>query len=116
MAKAYESSWATFTLYQRMNHLARDPRIQEKLKTATNSYLVLDIRRHSLLSDALDQLWWRQKRELMRPLKVRMGMDEGEEGVDHGGVQQEFFRIALGQALDPDYGMYSEFRVSGLLV
>ena len=41
----------------------------------------------------------------MRPLKVRMGMDEGEEGVDHGGVQQEFFRIAFGQALNPDYGL-----------
>ncbi|MCJ1402357.1 hypothetical protein MMC11_005577 [Xylographa trunciseda] len=107
MAKAYESSWATFNLYQRMSHIARDERIQARLRAATNSYLVLDIRRHSLLSDALNQLWRRQKRELMRPLKVRMGMDEGEEGVDHGGVQQEFFRIALGQALNPDYGLFT---------
>ncbi|MCJ1395157.1 hypothetical protein MMC18_008038 [Xylographa bjoerkii] len=107
MAKAYESSWATFNLYQRMNSIARDERIQGRLKAATNSYLVLDIRRHSLLSDALNQLWRRQKRELMRPLKVRMGMDEGEEGIDHGGVQQEFFRIALSQALNPDYAVYN---------
>ncbi|MCJ1281848.1 hypothetical protein MMC26_001171 [Xylographa opegraphella] len=107
MAKAYESTWATFNLYQRLSHFTRDVRVQGRLKAATNSYLVLDIRRHSLLSDALDQLWRRQKRELMRPLKVRMGMDEGEEGVDHGGVQQEFFRIALGQALNPDYGLFT---------
>ncbi|MCJ1418602.1 hypothetical protein MMC32_004950 [Xylographa parallela] len=107
MARAYENSWATFNLYQRLSHITRDVRVQGRLKAATNSYLVLDIRRHSLLSDALNQLWRRQKRELMRPLKVRMGMDEGEEGVDHGGVQQEFFRIAFGQALNPDYGMFT---------
>ncbi|MCJ1381602.1 hypothetical protein MMC17_004713 [Xylographa soralifera] len=107
MAKAYENSWATFNLYQRLSHITRDVRVQGRLKAATNSYLVLDIRRHSLLSDALNQLWRRQRRELMRPLKVRMGMDEGEEGVDHGGVQQEFFRIALGQALNPDYGLFT---------
>ena len=66
--------------------------------------LVLEIRRDNILTDALNQLWRREKRELLRPLKVRMGMDEGEEGVDLGGVQQEFFRIAIGEALNPDYG------------
>ncbi|KAL8940571.1 MAG: hypothetical protein Q9211_002219 [Gyalolechia sp. 1 TL-2023] len=35
-----------------------------------------------------------------------MGMDEGEEGVDHGGVQQEFFRIAISEVMNPDYGMF----------
>lgn len=105
MAKAFEVAWATFNLYQRMQHIARDERIQHRLKAATNSYFVLEIRRDNILPDALDQLWRRQRRELVRPLKVRMGMDEGEEGVDHGGVQQEFFRVALGEALNPDYGM-----------
>ena len=66
--------------------------------------LVLEIRRDNILTDALNQLWRREKRELLRPLKIRMGMDEGEEGVDLGGVQQEFFRIAIGEALNPDYG------------
>ncbi|KAL8940764.1 MAG: hypothetical protein Q9216_002644 [Gyalolechia sp. 2 TL-2023] len=36
-----------------------------------------------------------------------MGMDEGEEGVDHGGVQQEFFRIAISKVMNPDYGMFT---------
>ena len=70
-------------------------------------YFVLTVRRDNVLTDAIDQVWRRQKRELMRPLKVRMGMDEGEEGVDAGGVQQEFFRVAFGQAMDPALGMFS---------
>ena len=69
-----------------------------------NNYLVLEIRRDKVLTDAMNQLWRRERRELLRPLKVRMGMEEGEEGVDHGGVQQEFFRVAIGEALNPDYG------------
>ncbi|KAK2734057.1 hypothetical protein FQN55_002925 [Onygenales sp. PD_40] len=81
--------------------------LQMRLKTSTSIYLVLVVRRNNVLTDALDQLWRREKRELMRPLKVQMGMDEGEEGIDHGGVQQEFFRVAIGEALDPSYGMFT---------
>ncbi|KAI9676747.1 MAG: hypothetical protein M1829_002842 [Trizodia sp. TS-e1964] len=87
---------------------SRQGHIQARLKIAISLYLVLEVRRDNVLEDALDQLWRREKRELMRPLKVRMGMDEGEEGVDHGGVQQEFFRMALGQALGPEYGMFTK--------
>jgi hypothetical protein len=36
-----------------------------------------------------------------------MGIDEGEEGVDSGGVQQEMFRVLFGEALDPSYGMFT---------
>jgi hypothetical protein len=75
-----------------------------RLQKALSHYLVLEVRRDNLLVDALNQLWRRERRELMRPLKVRMGMDEGEEGVDHGGVQQEFFRMAMGEAFSPEYG------------
>lgn len=78
-----------------------------RMRTSMSTYLVLVIRRDSVLTDALNQLWRREKRELLRPLKVRMGMDEGEEGVDHGGVQQEFFRVLMGEALDPEYGMFT---------
>ena len=106
MVKRFEDSLATVQLVGRMAQLAGDSQLQlhNKLKIATSNYLVLEIRRDSILKDAMDQLWRRQKRELLRPLKVRMGMDEGEEGVDHGGVQQEFFRLAFGEALNPDYG------------
>ncbi|KAF5858734.1 hypothetical protein ETB97_003843 [Aspergillus alliaceus] len=78
-----------------------------RLKTSMTTYLVLVVRRDNILTDALNQLWRRERRELMRPLKVQMGMDEGEEGLDHGGVQQEFFRVLMAEALDQSYGMFT---------
>lgn len=78
-----------------------------RMRTSMTTYLVLVIRRDNILTDALNQLWRRERRELMRPLKVQMGMDEGEEGLDHGGVQQEFFRLLMAEALDPSYGMFT---------
>ena len=116
MVKAFESSMMTTRMMIQMSNVSpsRDGRLFSKLKTAMAHYFVLDIRRDNILTDALNQLWRREKRELMKPLKVRMGMDEGEEGVDHGGVQQEFFRIAISQALNPDYSMY-HYQTSALL-
>ncbi|KAL2818470.1 hypothetical protein BDW59DRAFT_151945 [Aspergillus cavernicola] len=78
-----------------------------RMKTSMTTYLVLVIRRDNILTDALNQLWRRERRELMRPLKIQMGMDEGEEGLDHGGVQQEFFRLLMGEALESSYGMFT---------
>ncbi|EXJ95364.1 hypothetical protein A1O1_00485 [Capronia coronata CBS 617.96] len=70
-------------------------------------YFVLTIRRDDVLNDAINQIWRRQRRELMRPLRVRLGKDEGEDGLDHGGVQQEFFRVVFAEAFRPDYGMFT---------
>ncbi|KAK5996599.1 Ubiquitin-protein ligase E3A [Cladobotryum mycophilum] len=80
--------------------------LQDMLKTASSKYLVLDIGRDNVLRDAFDQLWRRQQRELLRPLKVHLGEDRGEEGFDSGGVQQEFFRMAVAECLDPKYGAF----------
>jgi hypothetical protein len=66
---------------------------------------MLDIRRTHVLQDTFNSIWRREERELMRPLKVRLGEDDGEQGMDIGGVQQEFFRLAIAEALDPAYGM-----------
>ena len=65
---------------------------------------VMNIRRESALEDALDKIWRTRKEELRRPLKIRLGAEQGEEGDDLGGVQQEFFALAFEKALDPDYG------------
>ncbi|KAI1649369.1 uncharacterized protein F4817DRAFT_34691 [Daldinia loculata] len=80
--------------------------LQDLLKIPSSKYLILDISRKNVLRDAFDQLWRRQERELMRPLKVHLGEDSGEEGFDSGGVQQEFFRLAIAEALDPTYGAF----------
>lgn len=111
MSKSYETA---VTASQHVNKMAFsntiplfEADILPRLTTSTKTHLVLVVRRDNILTDALNQLWRREKRELLRPLKVQMGMNEGEEGVDHGGVQQEFFRVVFGQALSPEYGMFT---------
>ena len=79
----------------------------ERLGPAGSKYLILDIKRGAVLKDALDQLWRREERELLKPLKVHLGESTGEEGFDSGGVQQEFFRLAIGEALNPDHGAFT---------
>ncbi|KAL1871611.1 hypothetical protein VTK73DRAFT_1960 [Phialemonium thermophilum] len=81
--------------------------LQDMLSTASSKYLILDIDREHVLKNALDQLWRREERELLRPLKVHLGEEGGEEGFDSGGVQQEFFRLAIAEALNPDYGAFT---------
>ena len=110
MRKAFEASLAAERLACKM--IFTDPRnnrgavriSDQPFRRAQTSRLVLEIRREHVLTDAMDQLWRRQHRELKRPLKVRLGEEKGEEGVDLGGVQQEFFRIAIVEAFDPKYG------------
>jgi hypothetical protein len=111
MSKYYE---AAMTISRHVNQTAFGPipiqddvMLLSQMKTSMSTYLVLMVRRDNVLTDALNQLWRRERRELMRPLKVQMGMDEGEEGLDHGGVQQEFFRVLMAEALDPSYGMFT---------
>ncbi|KAK2592014.1 hypothetical protein QQS21_010285 [Conoideocrella luteorostrata] len=82
--------------------------LQDLLKTASSRFLVLAINRKHVLRDAFDQLWRRQERELLRPFKVHLGEGSGgEEGFDSGGVQQEFFRLAIAECLDPTYGAFT---------
>lgn len=82
--------------------------LQRRLKTASTRYLSLDLRRDNMLEDAFNQLRGREKRELERPLKIRLGEAEGMEiGVDQGGVAQEFFRLVFQKAFDDDYGKSS---------
>jgi len=81
--------------------------LAERLRPAGSKYLILDIRRGTVLEDAFDQLWRREERELLRPLKVHLGESTGEEGFDSGGVQQEFFRLAIAEALNPDHGAFT---------
>ncbi|KAG9836409.1 hypothetical protein KCU77_g11590, partial [Aureobasidium melanogenum] len=81
--------------------------LDRRLRAAQDHYIVLKINRQSVLSDAFDQLWHRERRELLRPLRVRMGIDEGEIGHDLGGVQIEFFKLACQEAFNPAYSLFS---------
>lgn len=94
--------WATLPI---PIHGAKE--VLSHLRPHMAKYFVLTIRRGDILNDAIDQIWRRQRREIMRPLRVRIGKDEGEDGLDHGGVQQEFFRLVFAEAFRPDYGMFT---------
>lgn len=109
MSKAYQSSLAASKLENIMTFTDTITgrgaiRLHKRFREPTNKFLVLEVRRESILRDTLNQLWRRGKRELMKPLKVHIGGQEGEEGIDHGGVQQEFMRIAICEFLMEDYG------------
>ena len=109
MRRTNEQSKATLRLMATMASSFHRPghRVLERMKPITRTFLVLDIRRDSILTDALNQLWRRDSRELRRPLRVQLGMEEGEQGVDAGGIQQEFFRLAMAEAFDPSYGLFT---------
>lgn len=111
MTKAYEQSVTMQRLASRvsMNTAFMNPhdeRLDQRLRIPLSSYLLVEIRRETVLHDALNQVFEREIRELKRPLKVRFA-NEGEEGVDHGGVQQDFFIVVFREALRPDYGLFT---------
>jgi len=85
------------------NYLERD--LYKRLKVSMTMYFLIEVHRPTILQDALNQIFGREPRECTRPLKVRF-LDVGEEGVDHGGVQQEFFAVLWSEALRPEYGMF----------
>lgn len=98
MLESTENALATDLLITRLrfgHNNATRIYLSDRLAPATASHLVLNVSRDDVLTDGLNQVWRREKRELMRPLRVRMGMDEGEEGVDLGGVSQEFLDSLL---------------------
>ncbi|KAF2670451.1 hypothetical protein BT63DRAFT_238894 [Microthyrium microscopicum] len=78
--------------------------LQDRMEKAASKYLLLNVRRDYLIEDTFDQLWGREPRELLRPLKVRLGQDSGEAGVDQGGVSQEYFLLVFEKVFNPDSG------------
>lgn len=118
MSDAYEGSLLSSRLLVQMTWTHQDTglgsiRHHRRLSEELSPFFVLEVSRDNALADALNQLWGRHKRQILKPLKVRIGAQEGEEGVDHGGVQQEFFRLAIGEAFKPEYGKPSKSFQAG---
>jgi len=111
MNRAYETAkangglmYSTIAENSLMTDKYRRERLYNRLEIATTRFNVLEIGRNDVLKDTFNAIWRRQERELLRPLKVRLGQDDCDEGMDSGGVQQEFFRLAIAEAVNPDYG------------
>jgi ubiquitin-protein ligase E3 A len=66
-------------------------------------FLVLKIRRENIVEDTMTQIARIPPEEFKKPLKVQF---VGEEGVDEGGVQKEFFLVMIRKLLDPQYAMF----------
>ncbi|KAI9990062.1 hypothetical protein PInf_020368 [Phytophthora infestans] len=76
------------------------------MESSASPYLLLKVRREHIVEDAMQQLVHlsASAETLKKPLKVKF---VGEEGIDEGGVQKEFFQILIRQLLDPAYGMFT---------
>ncbi|KAL5600932.1 hypothetical protein BROUX41_005766 [Berkeleyomyces rouxiae] len=113
MSRGYEDStsvWETIRTPINSTPMENDRLssfLHDRMKIHTSKYLILHVSRHNIVQDTFDQLWKRQEHELLRPLKVHLGEDDGEEGFDSGGVQQEFFRNVISKCLDPEYGAFT---------
>ncbi|KAJ1983490.1 hypothetical protein H4R34_001251 [Dimargaris verticillata] len=66
-------------------------------------YLVLEIRRSHIVRDAMCQLTNKTSNERRKQLKVRF---VGEDAIDEGGVQKEFFQLVVREMFAEQYGMY----------
>lgn len=65
-------------------------------------YLIVKVSRDNIIEDAMNALV-NSTKHLRKPLKV---VFEGEEGVDEGGVQKEFFQLLIRDIFDANYGMF----------
>lgn len=85
----------------RVSHMRLPPEQMAHLQ-----FLVLQVSRDNIVSDAfiqIGELVQRHPRELHKPLKVRFF---GEDGVDEGGVRKEFYQVLLEHIMSPNYGMF----------
>jgi len=71
--------------------------------TVSSPYLVLKIRRDHIIEDALSELSRYPHDDLQSELKVQF---VGEEGIDQGGVQKEFFQLVVREIFDAKFGMF----------
>lgn len=73
-------------------------------------FLNLKVRRSHLVSDSLNEIANKQS-ELKKKLKVTFA---GEPGLDMGGLTKEWFLLLIRQIFDPDYGMFTFDKKTGV--
>eukprot|EP01137_Pigoraptor_chileana_P033768 Opistho-2@25178 len=97
------SAWV-FQAQKMLADARRDIGLSSVLKEYTSLYLVLEVRRDHLIEDTLNQISHRRN-DLKKPLKVKY-VGGGEEGLDMGGVQKEYFQVIIDRIFDPEYDMF----------
>lgn len=94
-----------------MRHELQDSFFRAMFIGVNSPYLVLEIRRNFIIRDALTQLEGKNSQDLKKQLKIQF---VGEEAVDEGGVQKEFFQLVVRGLFDPIYGIFKKNEESGL--
>ncbi|KAI9478074.1 MAG: hypothetical protein EXX96DRAFT_619024 [Benjaminiella poitrasii] len=87
-----------------MRHELQDAFFRALFQGVNSPYLVLEIRRDHIILDTLQQLEEKTIHDLKKQLRVQF---LGEEGVDEGGVQKEFFQLIVREIFDPKYGLFT---------
>ncbi|CDH57609.1 probable e3 ubiquitin-protein ligase hectd2-like [Lichtheimia corymbifera JMRC:FSU:9682] len=110
MSAEYEDACVNHTLVVHARRLLSDApgmvrHLEDNLKSATCPYLLLEIRRQHFVTDALHQVSAKWV-DLKKPLKVRF-IGGGEEGMDQGGVQKEFFGILFEKLTSKKMGLFN---------
>ncbi|RUP14759.1 hypothetical protein BC936DRAFT_139636 [Jimgerdemannia flammicorona] len=120
MSAEYEDACVNHTLVMHAQRLLSDsPRmvhtLEMHLRSATCPYLLLEVGRERIVDDTIEQIS-RKWADLKKPLKVKF-VGGGEEGMDQGGVQKEFFAVVMERMMDDEWGMFvsdEETRVTWL--
>ncbi|KAI9316288.1 hypothetical protein BX666DRAFT_1859022 [Dichotomocladium elegans] len=109
MSAEYEDSCVNHTLVAHARRLLPDKpnmvrHLETSLKSATCPYLLLEIRREHFVADTFHEVsskWC----DIKKPLKVRF-VGGGEEGMDQGGVQKEFFGVLFEKLTSAEMGLF----------
>ncbi|KAI9278362.1 hypothetical protein BDA99DRAFT_491964 [Phascolomyces articulosus] len=109
MSAEYEDACVNHTLVVHARRLLSDaPRmvrnLETNLKSATCPYLLLEIRREHFVEDTFHQVS-RQWVNIKKPLKIKF-VGGGEEGMDQGGVQKEFFNVLFEKLMATSMGLF----------
>eukprot|EP00127_Corallochytrium_limacisporum_P006979 Clim_evm33s239 gene=Clim_evmTU33s239 len=109
MAEVFEDAFVNHAWVVHAQKLLEDNAerrsIQGVLRSATCPYLVLEIRRDSIMADTMSQLSKKTK-DLKKPLKIKY-VNGGEMGLDMGGLQKEFFQLIVDEIFNSSYGMFT---------
>eukprot|EP01091_Cochliopodium_minus_P009951 TRINITY_DN2563_c0_g1_i3.p1 TRINITY_DN2563_c0_g1~~TRINITY_DN2563_c0_g1_i3.p1 ORF type:complete len:558 (-),score=144.45 TRINITY_DN2563_c0_g1_i3:111-1784(-) len=69
----------------------------------SSPFLVFEINRENLIQDCLECIERFEEEDFKKELKIKF---IGEEGIDEGGVQKEFFQLVIREIFDPKFGMF----------
>ncbi|KAH6569688.1 hypothetical protein BASA50_002730 [Batrachochytrium salamandrivorans] len=86
-----------------MRHELQDAFFRAMFIGVNSPYLQIEVRRNYVIRDALFQLEGKSTHDLKKQLRISFF---GEEGIDEGGVQKEFFQLVVRDMFNPSYGMF----------